>query len=612
MTKLKTGFLSLKIIINIILFFNFSSCTTIQNDQAGRASASFQSENNKSIDKKGRHFIVTIHGIRSEEKDLGYLDQVLLAHLKQLKPDVNYIILPFKYATGTNKNLFSFAYDNLSRFLRENIKSPTQDDSLIFVTHSQGGMISTIWKAAATYGYFKSTSLNAKPTTEEIRLLDDKIYADITDQIITLGTPFWGANIARTAIDLNILDDGFTTELKDLVFNSDLITWLRQYAVFSTEQNSLEKTEYTNIAGIIPDRKSKLFYKNQFGKSESQFFDRFTVDLINTFSKRYSFSSEKINSNKPDRFESDLAVVVPSTRSHFYYAKKDIFCSQNDILPTDFSLKKLFPKSKYILTESMHTTVVTDEAFRSKGMIKIPLACLNPIQCDHPTYRYILKAVANCENTFCQPQAVENIFTKLDQIKKIENAYDQILTAGHDLQGFSLDLNIQVPPGYDLPEKYYSDSKYTFREVESFDENGDEFYTRYAKAKTLSERKIRSYKLLKEMIKLKKDFLSSDLIDTSDIKIARHREGYSGLVYWGNNNELLLHLTGFIKPSSLKKLPLFQKMLDSNGDLGLTLPFEIELPSNNDIKTKKIIIYAKVKPGRSTFVRLNYKDYNCQ
>lgn len=581
---LRSGFLILNLILEL-------SCQTTPATVV-RDSAAI-----KNYGKTGRHFIISVHGIRSKSTDFGDAQAVLISHLKKLRPDIEYKFLAFDYPSGSNQDIFRYAYKNLNEFLIENIQNPSRNDSLIFLTHSQGGLMATAWKAAVTYNYFKQSFENDRYLQS---LQSSKIYGDITDHIIMVGTPYWGSNIAKFAFDNGVLKSGYDNELKDMIFNSDTILWFRELAEWVSDSAQKvdrpeDNTLYTVIAGIMPDMKSKLFYKNEAGRNRSNFVDSLELDILNGFAKRYSFSSEKINSKKPDRFESDLAVTVPSTRSDFYFASKDVTCNDHEIKSEEFVRKNLYPRSRYVLTESMHSKLPTDARDRTKGMVRITKSCLEAAQCDHPTYRYILKTIAACETEQCDPHRVENILNALDKVKYQENKYDRVLTSGIDLQGFSLDFNVRVPMDYDIPEQYYRGNT------------------------SQDDREIKSQKLLNSIIQLNKKLLKDDFYNTLEVKVLRRREANSAHVCWGDRTkcekgmtDLRFHITGFIKPKSLQILSQYQQGLLVRGEAGLVLPFEIMLPPSKNYSPQKVTVYAQVKPGHSTYVKLNFdKALSC-
>lgn len=559
------------------------SCQTtpLQNRQAANVISSEE--------KTGRHFIITVHGFRGEKGNFGQMENVLIPHLRKLHPQINYQFLAFSYPSGSDTDVFNFSYHHLSRFLNENIKNPTPNDSIIFIAHSQGGLVVDVWKAAAQYGLVYDKAKFG-------HLDKDKIYAHITDQIITLGTPFWGSNQAKLALNLNALKSGYHQELNGLVFNSDLILWMRHLAISMSGQTDDDPTQYSNIAGIMPNDRNKIFYQKELIRGgANQAVADMANSLLKGIARRHSFSSEKINSRSSDRFESDLTVVVPSTRACFYHVDKKINCLDNgEIQAEEFKYINLFKPAQYILTEAVHTSLVSK---RTRGIADVPSFCVDPAKCVHPTYRYLLNLIANCEKKFCEPTAKMNILDRMFEVNKIDTEYNKILTAGVDLQGFSLDLNIQVPADYHLPEKFYSDR---------------------SRGQLLTERDLRDKKLVREILKLDGSKLDQELKDIIEIRIVRRREGMSGLTCWGkatgcpHANELRLHITGWIKPKSLEVIRKYQTTLIEKYRDGLVLPFTVQLPETKNHSFKKATIFTKVRPGYSTFVKLNYLDaVNC-
>lgn len=556
-------------------------------------------------EKTGRHFIISVHGFRGDKDNFGQMEKVLIPHLKSLHPNTDYQFLKFSYPSGTDKDVFNFAYDHLSQFLRENIKNPTLNDSIVFIAHSQGGIVVNVWKAAAQYGYVYNPEKHG-------RLDQDKIYAQMTDHVITLGTPFWGSNQAKLASSLSLLSSRYDQELNGLVFNSDLILWMRNLAIMMEGKTEDDPSRYTNIAGIFPNDRNKLFYERELIRGGVQ---HAMADMSNTFlrdiARRHSFSSEKINSRKPDRFETDLTVLVPSTRSSFYHVDKKLTCADPDVDANDFKRISLFKPAKYILTEGVHVPAMSK---RTRSIADVPLFCLESWKCSHPTYRYILSLIADCENLKCSPQARAQILDQMFELNKIDNAYNEILTAGVDLQGFSLDLNIQVPPDYELPEKFYSDRSYTEVTRVDSDDQGKKTRVTERTNKLNIDRHIRDGRLVREILKIDSSKLGADLKDLIEIRTVRRREAMSGLTCWGkatscsNANELRLHITGWIKPKSMEIVRKYQSTLIEKYRDGMVLPFVVQLPEYKNYSFQKTTVMTKVRPGYSTFVTLNYLE----
>ena len=557
-------------------------------------------------EKKGRHFIITVHGFREEETRFGQIEKVLISHLQELRPGIDYKFLQFRYPTGTDTNVFDFAFNHLSHFLNENIKNPTANDSIVFIAHSQGGLVVDVWKAGAQFGLI--------PDQKFEHILKDKFYTQITDQVITLGTPFWGSNQAKLALNLNLLKSGNGQELKGMVFNSDLILWVRYLAVEISKQTAFDPTRYTNISGIVSNHRNKLFYqKDVMHGGKDQMIANVAFALFRGVVKRHSFSSEKINSREPDRFESDLTVIVPSGRASFYNAEKKLTCENDTVQAEEFTSVSLFKPSHYILTEGVHSTIVSQ---RTRGISDVPAFCLDPAKCVHPTYRYVLNLIADCERLNCRPEAKARILDKMFEVNQIDTEYNKILTSGIDLQGFSLDLNLQVPADYELPEKYFRDLSYVETETEEFDSEGNAITVTRRKAVPLSDRKIENKKLVREIIQLDGSKMSEDLLQMTDIRIIRRREGMSGLACWGkadlcsNARELRLHITGWIKPKSLDMVKKYQESLIEKYRDGLVLPFTIQLPASSKYSFKKATLFGRIRPGYSTFAKLDLSETN--
>ncbi len=79
-------------------------------------------------------------------------------------------------------------------------------------------------------------------------------------------------------------------------------------------------------------------------------------------------------------------------------------------------------------------------------MAYINQACIDAEKCDHPTYRYIIKELANCEgNLQCDPTAVQNIVEKMKAVNADEYKYFKSIK--DTLQSFAIQINLKLKPG---------------------------------------------------------------------------------------------------------------------------------------------------------------------
>ena len=96
--------------------------------------------------EKPRRFIFLVHGINGNKNTFGSLDKILEEHGKLIQPEHEINVIPITYTTGANYlSTYEFA-DALGDVIVSNISGglkPT--DTITFVSHSQGGLISWIF-----------------------------------------------------------------------------------------------------------------------------------------------------------------------------------------------------------------------------------------------------------------------------------------------------------------------------------------------------------------------------------------------------------------------------------------------------------------------------------
>ena len=594
---------------NIFLFFSLIfisfSCQNLSLLNRNPAASNLNSENIK------RQYIIAVHGIGGDETTFGSMKTVLVDHLKTLRPETEFIFLSFKYPTGNSElSTFDFAYKSLSQFLRQQIPKPESTDRITFVAHSQGGLVASIWYAGAALGVDQDGEFD---TPEAAEIKKDQVYANITHQIITLGTPFWGSKLATFLNDeerfqvqklpgLNLLFSLGDSELKEMSFLSNTIYSFRHTAIALTNNpryQNLKQPEFIQIAGVYPRDEKKLFYDSKQVQDDSYF--RLSEKLIKIITKsfmRLGFSSEKINSSEPDRPESDVAVIVPSSRSEFYYATQKVTCQTDHVDSSIFKKASVFKNPSYFLTESIHSPLVSQ---RSVGIANIPEFCKNPNECKHPSYRILLNSIAHCDRYACRKEAQADIINAQFELNRTEDNYNMFLTNGSDLQGFSVEVDLRVPSDYDFPVAYFY--------------NGSPNDLHPLDQKWILKQK----EIFRKIISPRWDLISKDQSDLFEIKSARPNEVYSSLVQIKdmtfkkiNSKHVRIHMTGLLKLKTLEmnvdQAVLYNKILNE----GAVFPFEVNLPRYIDNQPKKQIIKALIKPGYTTFIDLDFKDaINC-
>ncbi len=563
-----------------------------------------QNLNSTSIKK---HYIVAVHGIGGDETSFGSMKTVLVGHLKKIRPETEFVFLNFSYPTGKSElTTVDFAYTYLSDFLNKNIPQIGADERITFVAHSQGGIVSSIWYAGAALGVGVDGDFNSK-IAQRIKL--DQKYSNVTEQIITLGTPFWGSKLAAYLNDsdriqlqklpgLGCFFNLGDKELSEMSFLSNTIYSFRQTAIalsHNPKYTGIRSPEFIQIAGVYPRDEKKLFYKDQNLKPDEYLnVSQRALHFIYKYLSANGFRSEKINSSKPDRPESDVAVIVPSSRSEFIFVNQSLTCKSEPTSFDSFNKASVFKDSQYYLTETIHSPIVSDSSI---GIASIPSLCADAEKCQHPSYRILLKNLAHCDKYNCDSEAYQNIVQKQYELNRSDENYNMLLTNGTDLQGFSIELNLQVPANYDFPVQYY------YSRMTADDFSNSQTWI------------LKQKEIFQKLIKPRLDLISKDQASIFEIKSARQHELYSSLVQWKSmtfrkvdTTHIRVQITGLLKPRTtdltVEQSKIYSQILKS----GAVFPFEIHLPQYIDMKPKVHLVQTQIKPGYSTFIDLDYRS----
>ncbi|MCC6277120.1 MAG: hypothetical protein IT289_04295 [Oligoflexia bacterium] len=171
-----------------------------------------------------RHYLFLVHGVGGSQSTFYSMDRVLSIELKRLQPDFDVTTKILTYATGDNtKNTLEFAAQ-VAQTIEESVRSYgglQDDDKVSVIGHSQGGIVATIWlyqSMLGTAGFYRH-------------------HYDHLRNLITLGTPFWGAKAALTGKTLESIFGGWvvpfvgTKEFEGLAFGSKNIQAFRDSAI---------------------------------------------------------------------------------------------------------------------------------------------------------------------------------------------------------------------------------------------------------------------------------------------------------------------------------------------------------------------------------------------
>jgi hypothetical protein len=552
----------MKILSFIFIFILTTSCSHFMERQPN------------SVSIKPRHLIITVHGLDSNAESFGYFNEVTKAHMEKLTPGYEIDIKPFVYPTGKSEKNgvreFAFGPDGLSQFLTK--QNLNKNDKISFVCHSQGGLVTYLW-------LFKSI----------LEQLPDIEYVKQVDSIITLGTPFWGSKISSMLTDqsnpeviglLSMLSDVTRHEISDMAFASDTINTFRNLAIQLDSDPALSKmidelpVRLINIIGILPQDKNQLFSETN-SKDPISGITKRIINLV------YSIFKSSYQDNK--KIESDIAVPVASSRWNFIYTpvhfiSKDETINYNQY--KDFS--HLVDRSKFIFTESAHFPFDTEKTF---SMAYIPQDCLQPTECKHPTYRYVLEHLANCKNNSeCNQEANNQIVTlmKLSDLAQ----YNSFKKIKNTLESFSLQINLKLKPG--TIDRNFQLKYLRNRVQNSGESHGNEDWA------------LNDYSIIdSEIINLKrnkKNQISEG--STSDYKIVlgdkKEKRSIDVVSRKSSKDDhadhIRIHITGRIETLNS------DKQYDS-----YMVPLEISIPGLPHVK-----INAKVKPTYSTFTELDY------
>ncbi len=565
-----------------VLFFVFIGL--IFGWSCSHISKTSQREPNQEADVRAPiHLIITVHGLNSNSKSFGYMPEALVNQMKDVQPQYNLQVMKFEYLTGDKKlSTFDFA-SNLSiaidTFFVKN-GGLIEQDKISLITHSQGGLVSVIWYI---------DNLLAKSTAENISFSDTQLsqYARHIDAVVSLGSPFWGSKLAAGSQSDNAvinwvgkqLPYGFT-ELKEMAFSSNTIFTFRRRAIAIDKMPDSEKyikARFLNIAGIVPDKISK----RTAAKIDSSI-TKLWMQVSTNFLETVGFGGE--------HYESDTAVIVPSARLDFIYGE----ALNKNYQPNEVLEFKSFQQTKYvqdldvpfILVRAVHTSLNINNYY---DVVNIPKFCVEPNLCDHPTYKFVIKHLLNCEseseNGKCDQDKYKTLMAELDlgNSKTLQNSLNNI----QPLQGFTLDINLRLPLDYKVGQKFQTDS---IGFLQALDLN-----------------------YVKEPFSL----VRSGLIDGGgpnvpyDIYLGRSNEIYSStttsayntekkqlvpfVFYEQTLNPLRFHITGIVQ----QKIPQPINTVDYEiwKENGFPIKIRIHLPG-----LKPRIVIARVKPTYSTFI----------
>ena len=366
--------------------------------------------------RSAKHFIFTVHGLAGDATTFGDMLPVLKNHLEYVDPKYEVVTQTFMYSTGRMDADVPQFIESFEKFLVDYFKSNPlgKNDKISIVSHSQGGLVTTLWYAKTIAG------------TDQRQIE----IADKVKTIVTLGTPFWGSGMAHIINDklpfewmqnlvYKIMAVG-KLEVRDMSLASNKIfDFFRAKAMSKYEQ--LNSPYMLNISGVAPN------------------------------------TSKSRRLNVGDRWESDKVVHVPSTRLGFYFYSDSITQYVTEkVSPTvelkDFNYSQYFShEPEFKLIETTHTTMGD-----TLGMAVIPYKCVDAAQCDQPTYAPVFTHLSRCEaqENSCDQQHYKFMRERLYKNDESFGSTTQTVLM-NQMRTFQLSFNLQLPKDFVPPKDLF-------------------------------------------------------------------------------------------------------------------------------------------------------------
>lgn len=508
---------------------------------------------------KPKHYIITIHGIAGSPDSFQGILPALEEHLYAVNQSYDISLRNFKYSTGEKAAEIERFVSEFENYLVKEIPVLNDGDKISLVTHSQGGLVGYIWYLKALDGVD----------------LKQRAYMERVNGFVTLGAPFWGSRttflIKKFIPNADIQDFIFDTlkygdqEITDLTAASEKIYGYFSRMAQKNYVNIYYDPRMLNISGVVPASKGEEMAK----KSK---FLKFINDLKKKVVKVFDYRL-----NVGTRWESDQAVNVASARLGFYYYSDAItrymeLEKKNNLNVEDFDYSRFFKTDpKYILVEGVHAKA---SGYPDYAIASVPDQCIDPGQCKHPTYLYVFKHLANCEDPkgSCRMDRYTDIVKRLEVAKStLSLETNEILR--NEMRTFNLGLDLELPKNF-VPPKDMLDSKTLMNYLQV-----DYYYGNDNK---------------KHLKDVKKDGLVKTQVPYNyEIRIGRLNEWGSRIInYSADRNKIQIQLTGTVQPISTAP---------SSFDVNKKYPLQmvINIPG---LKKRKLVI--PLQPTYTTFLDL--------
>jgi hypothetical protein len=574
---------------------------------------------------KPKHYIITLHGIRGNDKSFGDFHSLIKSHLEKINPTYEVIPLNITFAISQRDYTPAKAGREVQAKLMKMVPVLNGNDQISVVGYSMGGQVGLAW-------YF-----------EALKNPETKKYADQMTHFVGLGSAYWGAKEAGLVTsDIKVLKNTLkfiTVQIRDGLrstskkwlgetltngliwiqgktdtqidavlakittmdglhkFYDDHVLTIPAVKVSFNEliALSLAGDEATNLRlGLLnnPTQNKKwtsivplvqCFESDSGAKIEGcdDFQNPVFKFINNSVNKPYAFGYE--------RRETDSAVITPSGNTQFIQVT-ETDPNYEDGHTTDIKTSKyaLNPATHTTyLTEALHATVVGADQYAAavqklsklgKGWENLAqdVVLVYNINCkttdgkddyekcsNHKSYKYVLKALADCdvENSTCSADGKKNVLDVVANMNQI-NAGQKLIAS--QLHGFTLDFNLRLPRGTDLSK---------------FD-----------------EKNISNHIQFETQIVDGKKYLTSSLNASSLITVAREKEFASVLLkktHYNDQEQLKVVMTGLFIPKNDQNYDY--KSLEN----GTAISFKVNLPG-----MKSRVINAIVRPYHSTYVDL--------
>ncbi len=590
-------------ILTIVIFTN--SCTSFQKRDPAKT-------------ELPKHYIITLHGIRGNDVSFGDFHTLIKTHLEKIDPGYEVIPLNITYAVADTGYTPEKAGHEVQTKLAQMVPVLNDTDQISLVGYSMGGQVGMAWYFDAlkdpvakkyadhlkhfvglgsAYWGAKEPGLvtsNIKVLKDTIKFITVEIRNALRDKSKEYLSPtqfnslVWAQNMTDAGTDL-LLNQLQTTEQIKTFYDKNIRTISAVHISYNEFlglsiggvpetnlrigllSNSKNSVKWTTIAPLVQCFETDAGAKTEGCDDFQNPIFKFINDSIN---KPYTFGYK--------RRETDNAVITPSGNAQFIsIIETDPNYENGHVTPIIASKYAIQPANhKIYFTEASHATVVTAKQYdkavenlsklgdswtRLAGDVVLVYNenCADLEKCSaHPSYKYVLDALADCqrENSTCSKD--DKTLSTVLKTDKVRDAQNHLAS---ELHGFTIELNLRLPKGYDLAK---------------FDEKNILNYLQFDTEK------------INDAL-----YLKSSLNSDNYIAVAREKEIASVLINkmtrYLDQEQLKVVLTGLFIPKNDTKYDY--KSLEN----GTAISFKVVLPG---IKSRTI--NAIIRPYHSTYIDL--------